>query len=123
MPTTRKILIVDDEADICYFLNNTLSRKGFTTSFSHTLQEAEQQLALYRPDIILLDNHLPDGRGVDFAHKVSQQYPQLKIIMITAHDSPQDRARAYNNGVSLFLAKPFTIGEVSKAVELLMGSE
>lgn len=123
MSQTQKILIVDDEPDICYFLSKSLTKKGFETTFSHTLQEAEKQLSIRRPAVLLLDNHLPDGRGIDFAHKISQQYPELKIIMITAHDSPQDRAKAYSNGVNLFLSKPFTITEISKAVELLTGSE
>lgn len=111
-----KILIVDDEPDICYFLSNSLSKKGFTTSYSYTLKGAEELIETNKPSVLVLDNHLPDGMGTEFAGKISSRYPELKIIMITAHDSPQDRTKAYNNGVSLFLSKPFTISEIITAV-------
>lgn len=112
-----KILIVDDEPDICYFLSNSLSKKGFNTSYSYTLKGAEEIIETDTPSVLVLDNHLPDGKGTEFAGKISSIHPELKIIMITAHDSPQDRAKAYNNGVSLFLSKPFTVNEIIKAVD------
>lgn len=117
-----KILIVDDEADICYFLSSSLSRKGYSTSYSLSLEEARRRLRSEEPAILLLDNHLPDGKGVDFVNDIKPQYPGLKIIMITAHDTPQDRAKAYGNGVNFFLSKPFTLAEISKAVELVSAS-
>lgn len=119
MKPPLKILIVDDEADICFFLSNSLSKKGYSTSFSYSLADAAKYLETNKPSILLLDNHLPDGRGVDFVIKVKALYPDLKIIMITAHDTPQDRARAYDKGVNFFLSKPFTLDEINKAVELL----
>jgi DNA-binding response OmpR family regulator len=121
MSAITKILIVDDEKDICYFLSRSLSKRGFSTASSYSLSDAEKQLEISKPDILLLDNHLPDGRGVDFASKVSYQYPDLKIVMITAHDSPQDRAKAYNSGIDFFLSKPFTMTEINQVVDLLLG--
>lgn len=114
-----KILIVDDEPDICYFLSNNLTKKGFSTSYSYTLKGAEELIETNNPSVLLLDNHLPDGKGVEFAAKITNRHPELKIIMITAHDTPQDRAKAYSNGVSFFLSKPFNIGDIVKAVDLL----
>ena len=120
MSAILKILIVDDEPDICYSLSRTLSKRGFTTSSSHTLADAETQLKANQPNILLLDNHLPDGRGVDFANKINHKYPNMKTIMITAHDSPEDRFKAYNNGIDFFLPKPFTIAQINHAVNLVM---
>ncbi|MDZ4793724.1 MAG: response regulator [Bacteroidota bacterium] len=116
----KKILIVDDEEDICYFLGRNLSKRGFLTNTSYTLAEAEKQLQNIQPDILLLDNHLPDGRGIDFAKKIHTQYPDLKIIMITAHDSPEDRSKAYSNGIQYFLSKPFSITTVNQVVDLVL---
>lgn len=117
-----KILIVDDEEDICYFLCHNLSKRGFITTFSHSLAEAEKQLKISKPDILLLDNHLPDGKGIDFVDKINHKYPDLKIIMITAYNSPEDISKAYSNGISFFLAKPFTIATINQVVDLVMGS-
>ena len=120
MSTLKKILIVDDEEDICYFLSRNLSKRGFMTTISYTLAEAEKQLDITKPDILLLDNHLPDGRGIDFVNKINYKYPDLKIIMITAHDSPEDRSKAYSNGIKYFLSKPFSIATINQVVDLVI---
>jgi two-component system, OmpR family, response regulator len=120
MSSMLKILIVDDEEDICYFLSRNLTNRGFITSTSHSLAEAQQQLEKTKPDILLLDNHLPDGKGIDFVKKVNYKYPDLKIVMITAHDSPEDRSKAYNNGVKYFLPKPFSLTAINQVVDLIM---
>lgn len=122
MAAPAKILIVDDEEDICYFLSRNLSEKGYSTVYSHSLAEAELQLKKDTPDILLLDNHLPDGKGVDFMRSISDKYPSLKVVMITAHDSPQDRSRAYGNGISFFISKPFTMAAVNQVVDLVVSN-
>ncbi len=123
MRSLVKILIVDDEVDICYFLSRNLAKREFNVSYVHTLRDAEIQLQQEKPAIVLLDNHLPDGFGINYVTKIKSKYPDVKIIMITAHDSPQDRSKAYNNGIDFFLSKPFTITEVNKIIDVLMEQE
>lgn len=115
-----KVLIVDDEVDICYFLSRNLIKRNFTTSFAHSLFDAEEIIETDTPSIVLLDNYLPDGLGINFINKIKSKYPDIKIVMITAHDSPQDRTKAYNNGVSYFLSKPFTLKEINNVIDLLI---
>ncbi len=123
MTSHVKILIVDDEVDICYFLSRNLAKREFNVSYVHTLGDAETQLQQEKPAIVLLDNHLPDGFGINYVTKIKSKYPDVKIIMITAHDSPQDRSKAYSNGIDFFLSKPFTITEVNKIIDVLMEQE
>jgi two-component system, OmpR family, response regulator len=120
MSAIIKILIVDDEIDICYSLSRTLSKRGFNSTFCHTLADAEIQLKGTHTNILLLDNHLPDGKGIDFANKLNYKYPKLKIIMITAHDSPEDKSKAYNNGIDFFLSKPFTIAQINHVIDMVI---
>ncbi len=115
----KKILIVDDESDICYFLRRNFSQRGFSTAISHSLADAEQELEANRPSIMLLDNHLPDGKGVDFANKISNKYPEVTIIMITAYDTQLDRVKAFGNGISFFLPKPFSMKGINEVVDLV----
>ena len=117
-----KILIVDDEADICYFLSHNLKKRSFAAYSSGTLSDMELKLQTEKPSILLLDNHLPDGLGIDSIAKIKNKYPELKIVMITAHDSPQDRSKAYSNGANYFLSKPFTIKEVNRVIDVLIGN-
>lgn len=123
MTSHVKILIVDDEVDICYFLSRNLAKREFNVSYVHTLGDAETQLQQEKPAIVLLDNHLPDGFGINYVTKIKSKYPDVKIIMITAHDSPQDRSKAYSNGIDFFLSKPFTITEVNKIIDVLIEQE
>ena len=113
----EKILIVDDEVDICYFLSRNLNRKSYDASYVNTLKEARTAISENNPAILLLDNHLPDGLGMDFASEIKKDYPALKIVMITAHDTPNDRSTANKNGIDCFLSKPFMMTEVFTAIE------
>ncbi len=106
--TILKVLIIDDELDICYLLSGILRQKKLRTSYVNTLSDAALALKNDTPNILFLDNHLPDGFGLDFIQHIKSNYPETKIIMITAHDSAADRKKAFMEGVDYFLSKPFT---------------
>src|SRR4051812_45180128 len=80
-----KVLIIDDEIDICYLLSGILKQKKLKTSYVNSLSAAEVALRNDPPSLIFLDNHLPDGFGLDFIGYIKDNYPRTKIIMITAH--------------------------------------
>ena len=103
-----KVLIIDDELDICYLLSGILRQKKLKTSYVNTLSDAEVALKNDPPGLLFLDNHLPDGFGLDFIHHIKTNFPETKIIMITAHDSAADRKKAFMEGVDFFISKPFT---------------
>ena len=115
-----KVLIIDDEADICYLLSTLLKQKSFETEFVNTLSDAELALKNDVPEIIFLDNHLPDGLGLNFLEYLKTNYPSIKVVMITAHDTADDRKYALNNGADLFIGKPFTRDMIYSAVDKVM---
>jgi two-component system OmpR family response regulator len=112
-----KVLIVDDEPDISFFLSRALQKNNYDAAIAKDLKTAEMLIESILPSIVLLDNHLPDGYGIDFTAKIKFKYPALKIVMITAHDSPQDRLKAIKNGVDFFIAKPFEIEKIISLVK------
>lgn len=112
-------LIIDDELDICFLLKNILKRKDLDVNYVNRLEDAKIALETEHPPLIFLDNHLPDGLGIDFITYVKTRYPQTKIVMITAHDTPEDRNRAIQRGVDMFLGKPFTRDAINNALEKL----
>lgn len=113
-----KILIVDDETDICYLLSRILkTRNNVETTFVNSLSEATETLKHVEPTLMFLDNHLPDGIGMDYIEYVKETHPQTKIIMITAHDSPSDRKSALTFGADAFIGKPFSRDIIHKTVE------
>ncbi|MEO7524353.1 MAG: response regulator [Ferruginibacter sp.] len=115
-----KVLIIDDETDICYLLSTLLKQKNLDTQFVNSLSDAAVALKKETPELIFLDNHLPDGLGMNFIEYIKLHYPTSKIIMITAHDTDADRKKALREGADYFIGKPFTKDVIYKAVDQLM---
>ena len=115
-----KALIIDDEVDICNLLSYLLVKKNMQTDYVNTISQAMQVLEKDEPVIIFLDNHLPDGKGLDFIPYIKEKLPEVKLVMITAYDSPADRSRALSKGVDDFVPKPFTREKIYNAVDQLV---
>jgi DNA-binding NtrC family response regulator len=115
-----KALIIDDEIDICYLLSSILRNKNLSPNYVNSIGEAKKALLKHHPQIIFLDNHLPDGMGVDFIAHIKANYPTAKIVMITAYDTPADRSKALYEGADFFLAKPFSRDAIYQTVDNLM---
>jgi two-component system OmpR family response regulator len=114
------VLIVEDELDICYLLTGILKRRNLNIFHVTTLVAAQKQLSTLNPDILIIDNHLPDGYGVDFISEVKQNYPLIKIVMITAYDTRDDKNKAIKQGADYFIGKPFTSNKIIETVDLLL---
>lgn len=116
---SQKILIIEDEGEMCLVLNILLSDDDVELEHVKNLSAAEEYLANEVPSLIILDNKLPDGFGVDYIARVKKKYPSVKIVMITGYDrSAKDVAM--ENGADLFLEKPFTKQEILTAIRSLL---
>jgi two-component system OmpR family response regulator len=119
MQEKLKALIVDDEMDVCYLLGSILKIKNLQASYVNSISEAKRALKEDHHSIIFLDNHLPDGFGVNFIKEIRKLDPHVKIVMITAHDTNNDRNNAYEQGVDQFIGKPFTSETILRVIETL----
>jgi two-component system, OmpR family, KDP operon response regulator KdpE len=108
MHSKTSILIIDDEKDFCELITNILHKEPYSIECAYTILEARKSLTLRSPDFILLDNNLPDGKGIDFLQEYNALFEGSKIIMMTADSSDHLRQRAYQWGVYEFLLKPFS---------------
>jgi two-component system OmpR family response regulator len=117
--TSQKILIVEDEGEMCLVLNILLSDENIELDHVKNLSAAEEYLSNEVPSLIILDNKLPDGYGVDYIAYVKKKYPSVKIIMITGFDASAKDV-AMENGADLFLEKPFTKQEFLAAIKSLL---
>ncbi|HEY4875417.1 MAG TPA: response regulator [Puia sp.] len=118
----QKILIVEDEGDMCLVLEMILHKKDVSIHHVKKISTAEEYLKNSTPDLILLDNRLPDGLGVDFISFLKRFYPTVKIIMISGKDGALKDIALYN-GADLFLSKPFSRKELLHAVEGLLNAQ
>jgi len=115
-----QVLIIDDEVDVCYLLKGILKQKSIEATYVTTIAEGEVLLSQYEPLVIFLDNHLPDGFGVDYIRLFKREHPSSRIVMLTAHDAYADRERAYREGVDFFISKPFSRNTILTTIEKII---
>ena len=115
----QKILIVEDEGEMCLVLNILLNDEKMELEHVPNLSEANEYLAKEQPSLVILDNKLPDGYGVDYIRVIKKNYPSIKIIMITGYGGAAKDV-ALENGADFFLEKPFTKEEFFDSVKLLL---
>ena len=114
----KKVLVVEDEGEIGLLLDIILNEGDFELDYVNNLLSADEYLQREQPSIIILDNKLPDGFGVDFISYIKKKYPAIKIIMISGFASAKDVALA--NGADMFFEKPFSKDELYKSVNKLV---
>ena len=85
-----KILIVDDEQDYCLIMKHYFSSKNAHADLAHTLTDGLSMLQEIKPDILLLDNNLPDGEGWNHVQEIAAAFPSMKIYLISAYKSVKD---------------------------------
>lgn len=110
-----KILIIEDDPMVAMIHKEYFKRKEISNDLNHvsTLEEAKEFLANSDTDLIVLDNYLADGQGIEFLPEL-KGYP---IIMITAANDVQTVEAALTNGVVDYLVKPFTYERFSQAID------
>jgi two-component system OmpR family response regulator len=114
----KKVLVVEDEGEIGLLLNMILNEKDFELDYVSNLLSADEYLQKEEPSVIILDNKLPDGFGVDFISYIKKKYSAIKIIMISGFASAKDVA--LENGADLFFEKPFSKAEFNKSISQLV---
>ncbi|MFT3936014.1 MAG: response regulator [Chitinophagaceae bacterium] len=114
----KSVLIIDDEEELCMLMELVLE-KHFRARSIHQLETALHLIEQLKPDYIFLDNHLPDGKGIDFIKKMIDAWPQTKIVMMTAHDEKKLNEKAIEEGASYFLHKPFNRNNIENIINSL----
>lgn len=111
------LLLVEDERLLRWALRKRLEGAGYTVVEAPTLGEAEQQLRRCRPDVVLLDVHLPDGSGIDFLAGQHDKLADSSVFVMTAEGHVDDAVRAMKLGASDFLTKPVDQEELLRTIQ------
>lgn len=119
MTTTKRVLIVDDEADICLLLSGLLRRLGYHPTCASFLDEGRRCLRTGEFDAVFLDLNLPDGLGFDLLPAIKVAGSMTKVVMISAFDGVAERKRAAEQGADYFIGKPFTRKAVEQALKTI----
>ena len=110
MASKDRILIVDDEKNICHFLSTVLTANGYETMIAQTGAEACRAIESQAPDLVLLDLGLPDMDGTEVIKTVREK-SELPIIVISARMRELDKVQALDMGADDYITKPFGSSE------------
>jgi len=113
-----KVLLVDDELDICDFLQEYLDIRGITGIIANSIEEALPILKEQTIDIIFLDNNLrSETKGVEILPEFKSLQPHCKIFMLTADSSEDLKNQAIMTGASGVIVKPFSFESFDSAID------
>jgi DNA-binding response OmpR family regulator len=121
----KKILLIEDDADLYALLKYNLEKEGFVLSGSQTGKGALDLCRRVRPDLILLDIMLPDSDGLDICKGIRNdaELMQIPIIFLTARASETDRIVGLELGANDYIVKPFFIRELIARIKLQFRSQ
>ena len=109
--TMRRMLIVDDEPDICECLKEFFATRGFSVSAAFSGEEALDRLSEGGADVILLDILLPGLSGIEVLKHAKALNPEARVVMVTALDQDDLRTQAIHYGAAAYITKPFNFSD------------
>ncbi len=111
-PQNKKVLIIDDESDLCLLLKEYFHRKGNEVLIAHTLKEGRKLMQDILPDIVFLDNNLPDGPGWEIAKYIVTDFPSVLLVLISSFS--QSVADMPEGAKYVAIEKPIRITDLDK---------
>ena len=111
MSHTETVWFLDDDRSIRWILEKAFEKAGINSRSFDNAEALLQQLAEQQPDAILSDIRMPGPSGLDLLAQVRQQWPQLPVIIMTAHSDLESAVASYQGGAFEYLPKPFDIDE------------
>lgn len=114
------LVIGEDDPDIAKMLNLHLTRQGFEVVVGTDGEETERLVKEMEPDLLITDYQLPKKNGLEVVKWARAARPQMAIIMVTAHSSPELLVELVRTGVDDFLAKPFDVTAIAPLVEIAL---
>lgn len=115
----QRILVVDDEEDLCEILRFNLEAEGFAVDTAHSAEEALGMHATHF-DLILLDVMMDRMSGFEMAEELRKRGDNTPIIFLTALDGHDDQLRGFDSGADDYIAKPFSFDTVLARVRAVL---
>ena len=110
MKKNPKLLVVDDELDICNFVKSFFQMRGFEVSTASNGEEAMSRLLPERPDVVILDVMMKHGsEGLEYLPKIKSLLPTAKVIMVTAVEDGSIVEAAREKGADDYITKPLVL--------------
>lgn len=123
MKNLKKVLIVDDEETLTWSMAKSLSkdRDKYEVIIANNGKEAINILKKNKVDLVITDIRMPDINGLDLLVKIRKEYPEIKVIIMTAYGSSDVQKEANRRGSIYYVEKPFEISDIRKIIVDLIG--
>jgi len=115
-----KVLIIEDEVELLIAISNFLTREKYICELAEGFMKAEDKLAGYEYDIILLDISLPDGNGLELIKRIKKTQRTAGIIIISAKNSLDDKVHGLDFGADDYITKPFYLSELNSRIKAVL---
>ena len=116
---TERILVVDDDTNICELLRLYLEKEGYSVAIANTGMQAVRMFAEHQPDLMLLDIMLPELDGWQVCREI-RKYSNKPIIMLTAKGETFDKVLGLELGADDYITKPFDAKEVLARIKAVL---
>lgn len=116
MRQKTRILIVDDEQDICDITRSFLEKRGYEVLAAQDKDAALNIFRSFSPAVVLLDIKLGSSSGMDVLKEIKEESPQTRILMLTGLQDEDNIRRAKELGADDYINKPFTLDFLEKVV-------
>ncbi len=113
----KDLLVVDDEAEICDFLKSFFEERDFEVRIANSGEEALEKIGQARPQLVLLDVHMPGMDGMKTLREIKNRFPEVKVIMVTAIETREKIEEAMRLGADNYITKPLSLEYLERDVQ------
>ena len=115
-----KVLLVDDDKDLCSMLEDGLLALQYTVEMVHTGPEGRERLLTFNYDVVILDWDLPGMPGVSILKEFRERGGATPVIMLTGKSSTVDKETGLDTGADDYLTKPFSMRELQARIRAVL---
>lgn len=119
---TKKVLIVDDEANIVISIEFLMKQAGYEVEIARNGEEAMEKVSSFEPDLILLDVMMPKINGFEVSRRIRENpaWNDIKIVMLTAKGREVEVTKGLALGADSYIIKPFSTKELMAEVKHIL---
>ena len=114
------VLIVEDERLLARTLSTALREAGMKPVIAASAEQAEKNLGAAEFDVVVLDNRLPKGSGIDLLRKMRERGLQSRVIFMTAYETREVKAEARKLKADRYVKKPFDLTSMLETIQELL---
>jgi DNA-binding response OmpR family regulator len=115
-----KVLIIEDDKKLSDTLVAGIEAEGYKVGFASTAEDGFFLLHSLQPDLLLLDLTLPHRNGLDILRQIRREGMDVRVLILTSHNTVDDRVEGLNSGADDYLGKPFSFPELIARIEALL---